>query len=121
MRAVHRITAGVEVVAHRGASAYRAEHTLAAYEVALDQGAHVLELDVRPTADGELVVVHDATLRRTTGRPERVADLPLEAIRELCGAAAPPSLDEVLARFGHGARDLVELKDPTPAWEMSVV
>lgn len=60
-----------EVVAHRGASEENAEHTLGAYLAALDAGADGLECDVRLTADGHLVCVHDRTLRRVTQVPER--------------------------------------------------
>ncbi|MGH3796730.1 MAG: glycerophosphodiester phosphodiesterase family protein [Pseudonocardiaceae bacterium] len=57
------------VVAHRGASAHRAEHTLGAYALALEQGADGLECDVRLTRDGHLVCVHDRRVNRTsTGR-----------------------------------------------------
>src|SRR5436190_4706448 len=61
-----------QVVAHRGASAERAEHTLGAYVAAMDQGADALECDVRLTADGHLVCVHDRSVRRTTDRPNGV-------------------------------------------------
>lgn len=54
------------VIAHRGASAHRAEHTLAAYELAIEQGADGLECDVRLTADGHLVCVHDRRIDRTS-------------------------------------------------------
>lgn len=53
------------VVAHRGASANIAEHTLGAYVAAIDAGADALECDVRLTADGHLVCVHDRDLKRT--------------------------------------------------------
>lgn len=53
------------VVAHRGASGHLAEHTLAAYQLALDQGADGLECDVRLTRDGHLVCVHDRRVDRT--------------------------------------------------------
>ena len=57
------------VVAHRGASAEAAEHTLAAYVLALEQGADGLECDVRMTRDGHLVCIHDSRIDRTsTGR-----------------------------------------------------
>jgi glycerophosphoryl diester phosphodiesterase len=55
-----------QVVAHRGSSATLAEHTLGAYVAAMDEGAEALECDVRLTADGHLVCVHDRSLRRTT-------------------------------------------------------
>jgi glycerophosphoryl diester phosphodiesterase len=54
------------VVAHRGASAHLAEHTLAAYELAIEQGADGVECDVRLSRDGHLVCVHDRTVNRTS-------------------------------------------------------
>ena len=54
------------VIAHRGASAYAPENTLAAFELAVKQGADAFELDVRLTRDGAAVVIHDETLDRTT-------------------------------------------------------
>lgn len=68
---------GPLVVAHRGASAQRAEHTLAAYALALEQGAAGLECDIRLTRDGHLVCVHDRRVDRTsTGRgPVSAQDL----------------------------------------------
>ena len=53
-------------VAHRGASADRPENTIAAFELAIAQGADVVECDVRATSDGSLLVLHDALLDRTT-------------------------------------------------------
>ncbi|QMU79915.1 glycerophosphodiester phosphodiesterase [Streptacidiphilus sp. PB12-B1b] len=58
--------AAVRVVAHRGASGTLAEHTLAAYRLAIEQGADALECDVRLTADNQLVCVHDRTVNRTS-------------------------------------------------------
>lgn len=55
-----------QVVAHRGASAERPEHTLAAYQLAIEQGADGLECDIRLTSDGTLVCVHDRTTTRTS-------------------------------------------------------
>ncbi|MFQ3590887.1 MAG: glycerophosphodiester phosphodiesterase family protein [Chloracidobacterium sp.] len=53
-------------IAHRGASAYAPEHTLAAYRLAIEQGADYVEPDLQVTKDGVLVCLHDATLERTT-------------------------------------------------------
>ena len=80
------------VIAHRGDSAHRPENTLAAFAAALEAGATAVELDVQPTADGELVVLHDATLDRTTNGVGEVRGLPLASIRGL--SAGYPS------RFG---------------------
>jgi TonB-dependent receptor len=54
------------LIAHRGASAYAPEHTLPAYQLALDQGADFVEPDLQITKDGVLVCLHDLTLERTT-------------------------------------------------------
>ncbi|MFA6297936.1 MAG: glycerophosphodiester phosphodiesterase family protein [Nocardioides sp.] len=72
-----------QVVAHRGASHENAEHTLGAYLAALDAGAEALECDVRLTADGHLVCVHDRSLRRTTSRRGVVSTLDLAELSEL--------------------------------------
>ena len=96
---MHADQLGPRVIAHRGASAYAPEHTFAAYDLALEQGAQALELDVRCAARGELVVRHD----------------PLRTLRP--GDPAPLTLDAVLGRYAGRTRWLVELKDPLPAWE----
>ncbi len=72
-----------EVVAHRGASHELAEHTLGAYVAALDAGAEGLECDVRLTADGHLVCVHDRTLRRTAANRGLVSTMDLAELSEL--------------------------------------
>ena len=61
------------VIAHRGASAYAPENTLPAFELAVRQGADMLELDVQRSADGVLVVFHDDTTERWDGR-KRMAE-----------------------------------------------
>src|SRR3954451_15569372 len=63
------------LVAHRGASSAVAEHTLGAYEAAIDSGADALECDVRLTRDGHLVCVHDRTVNRTSDGSGVVSEL----------------------------------------------
>jgi glycerophosphoryl diester phosphodiesterase len=75
------------VVAHRGASADNAEHTLGAYVKALEVGAEALECDVRLTADGHLVCVHDRDLRRTAANRGVVSTLDLADLDRLDFAA----------------------------------
>ena len=72
-----------QVVAHRGASAVKAEHTLGAYVAALDDGAEALECDVRLTADGHLVCVHDRSMRRTASRADVVSAMELADLESL--------------------------------------
>jgi glycerophosphoryl diester phosphodiesterase len=76
-----------QVVAHRGASHDNAEHTLGAYLAAIEAGADALECDVRLTADGHLVCVHDRDLRRTAQRPGLVSTMDLAELNELDFAA----------------------------------
>ncbi len=71
------------VVAHRGASAIEAENTLPAFEAAILAGADVIEFDVRVTADGAAVVMHDADVARTTDGEGLVRDLSLSAVKGL--------------------------------------
>src|SRR6266404_4520820 len=69
------------VVAHRGASAERPEHTLAAYELALAEGADGVECDVRLTRDGHLVCVHDRRVDRTSNGTGLVSEMTLAQLR----------------------------------------
>jgi glycerophosphoryl diester phosphodiesterase len=71
------------VIAHRGASHHAPENTLSAFSAAIHQGAHAIELDAKLSADGQVVVIHDATVNRTTDGKGRVANLQLTALREL--------------------------------------
>ena len=70
-------------MAHRGSSHENPEHTLQAYVKALDEGAEALECDVRLTADGHLVCVHDRNLRRTASTPRLVSTMNLAELDEL--------------------------------------
>jgi glycerophosphoryl diester phosphodiesterase len=72
-----------QVVAHRGASHHNAEHTLGAYIAALDAGADALECDVRLTADGHLVCVHDRNVRRTASQRGLVSTMELADLDQL--------------------------------------
>src|SRR3954447_15199531 len=77
----------LQVVAHRGSSATKAEHTLGAYIAALDEGADALECDVRLTADGHLVCVHDRNLLRTAQQRRLVSSMELAELEQLDFAA----------------------------------
>jgi glycerophosphoryl diester phosphodiesterase len=72
-----------QVVAHRGSSETNPEHTLGAYLAALDEGADALECDVRLTADGHLVCVHDRNLRRTAATDNLVSRMELAELERL--------------------------------------
>lgn len=94
----------VLVVAHRGDWRYAPENSLAAIAHSIEQGADVVELDVQKTKDGKLILMHDATLDRTTTGTGRVCDWILDSIKTLFlrnGAALRikhrvPTLEEAL-------------------------
>lgn len=71
------------VVAHRGNSAVAPQNTLAAFEAAWRAGAHSIEIDIQPTADGEVVVIHDDTVDATTDGQGVVTEMTLDAVRAL--------------------------------------
>lgn len=109
------------VIAHRGDSAHRPENTLAAFAGALEVGATIVELDVQLTADGEVIVLHDVTLDRTTDGSGDVRRMSLAQVRRVSagypdrfGSAWPgervPTLAEVLVLVGERARVMVEVK-----------
>ncbi|MEP6894089.1 MAG: glycerophosphodiester phosphodiesterase family protein [Chloroflexota bacterium] len=97
------------IFAHRGASAHAPENTLAAFELALAHGADGIELDAKLSADGHVIVIHDATVDRTTGAHGKVKDLPLAELRALSAGAffaekfngeKIPTLEEIFETFG---------------------
>jgi glycerophosphoryl diester phosphodiesterase len=110
-------------IAHRGASSYAPENTLAAFDLALEMGARHLELDVELTSDGHVVVIHDDTVDRTTDGAGPVTAQTLEELRRLdagrwFGPAFAgeriPTYEEVLERY-HGRAHLhTEIKGRAP-------
>jgi glycerophosphoryl diester phosphodiesterase len=116
----------LRVVAHRGASGSYPENTLASFQAALDVGAEIVEMDVQLSRDGELVVIHDPTLDRTTGGSGRVGEWSLAEIRKL-SAGFPdrfgdrfreqrvPTFAEALELVRGRAQVLVEIKPESVA------
>lgn len=74
---------GALVYAHRGASGYAPENTMAAFKEAVELGSHGIECDVQMTKDGKLVICHDETLERTTDGKGFIKNLNYNEIREL--------------------------------------
>ncbi len=84
-------------IAHRGDPVAERENTLPAFTAAVREGADMVELDLRRTRDGEIVVLHDATLTRLWGDGRKVADLELAEVRAIGrGQTRIPTLREVL-------------------------
>jgi glycerophosphoryl diester phosphodiesterase len=120
-------------IGHRGASGYAPEHTIPAYDLALEQGADYIEVDLQMTADGVLVAMHDDTLDRTAVAPEGVPeeyctgpviDKTLEQIK-MCDVGSwfspeyageqIPTLEEIFQRYGTSVNYYIETKNPEAA------
>jgi glycerophosphoryl diester phosphodiesterase len=127
---------GFQVIAHRGGSGLGPENTLAAFRRSLAAGADVLEMDVRTTADGHLVVLHDATVDRTTDGRGAVNEMTLARLKTLDvgyrwtadhGRSFPfrgqgitvPTLSEVFAAFPETPL-ITEIKEKRPEVSQSV-
>ena len=109
----------MELMAHRGASGLAPENTLAAFARCLEYDPEWIELDVHASADGAIIVMHDATVDRTTDGSGAIADLTLAQLKRLDAgswkgaefAGEPvPTLEEVVALVGGRARLNVEIK-----------
>jgi glycerophosphoryl diester phosphodiesterase len=124
------------VYAHRGASFYAPENTLAAFELAARQGAPAIELDAMLTLDQAVVVIHDSTVDRTTNGQGKVSEIPLAELKKLDAGSffdfafrgePIPTLDEVFEAVGGRVYINIELKnyaaplDPLPARAAEVV
>jgi glycerophosphoryl diester phosphodiesterase len=109
----------VAVIAHRGASAAAPQNTLAAFRLAIEQGADYVELDVQESADGEVLVVHDSDLMNVAGVPMEIWSTPAATLRsvDIGSHAGPqfsgervPTFAEALALCKGKTRVVVELK-----------
>ena len=102
------------IIAHRGASAVAPENTMAAFREAIAAGADGIEFDVRLTRDAVPVVIHDSTLRRTTGLSHRIADLTMTELETL--NVGVPSLEQLFTLFESNDLILnVEMKCDSPS------
>ena len=110
---------GVEIVGHRGASFDAPENTVAAIKLAWEQKADASEFDIYLTKDGQIVVIHDATAKRTAGSDVKVSETTLAELRKLDAGAWKgakfageklPTLAEMLATVPPGKRVFIEVK-----------
>ncbi|MBV6644416.1 MAG: hypothetical protein KI790_03150 [Cyclobacteriaceae bacterium] len=108
-----------EIIAHKGASGLAPENTMASFELALDMGVDMIELDVRHTSDEEIIVFHDQTVERTTNGKGDVHDFTLEQIKQLDAGSwfdsrfseeRIPTLKEVLDLVNGQCKVLIEIK-----------
>ncbi|WP_282141941.1 glycerophosphodiester phosphodiesterase [Cytobacillus oceanisediminis] len=111
----------VDNIAHRGATGYAPENTVAGFDLAVDMKADYIEIDVQRSKDGELVVIHDTSVDRTTDGTGKVGDLTFDYLRSLDAgswkgeqfAGEPiPTFEEILDRYHGKVGILIELKAP---------
>lgn len=103
----------IAVISHRGEHRSHPENTMPAFQAAVDAGSDFIEVDVRTTSDGKLVLMHDATVDRTTNGKGKLREMTLAKVSALDagGAAKVPTFDEVLA-FSRGKINVyVDTKD----------
>lgn len=111
----------VENVAHRGATGYAPENTMAGFDLAVKMKADYIEIDLQRSKDGKLVVIHDTTVDRTTDGTGKVGDLTFEQLRSLDAGSWKaeqfageqiPTFEEILDRYHGKIGILIELKAP---------
>ncbi|HDX9610156.1 TPA: glycerophosphodiester phosphodiesterase [Bacillus toyonensis] len=119
----------IKNIAHRGASAYAPEHTIAAYKLGQQLKGEYVEIDLQMTKDGHLVAMHDETVNRTTNGKGLVKEHTLEEMKQLNAGsffnekypnlakkefenAKVPTLKEIIETFGHNANYYIETKSP---------
>lgn len=104
--------AGLLKIGHRGVKGHVAENTLASFQQALEMGVDGIELDVHVAATGELVVIHDFTVDRTTNGSGEVHKMTLSELKKLTveGQFSIPLLDEVLALVNRKCLVNIEMK-----------
>jgi len=107
-------------IAHRGARKFAPENTLPAFEKAIEMGMDYVEIDLRVSADGELVLSHDSTVDRMTDGKGRIDELTLEEIKALDASVGyvgdfprteVPTLDEAMATCHGRIKVYLDLKD----------
>ncbi len=107
-------------IAHRGASGSAPENTLTSFNKAIGFGAEVVELDVHLSSDGELIIIHDHTLDRTTDLKGEIKNHTLKEIKKADAGSwfkpefkneRVPTLDEVLFTVNGRAKVMIELKE----------
>jgi glycerophosphoryl diester phosphodiesterase len=100
------------IIAHRGASAYAPENTLAAFNLAVEQGADGIELDVQMSADGRVMVVHDFDVSRMTNGAGLVSELMAAELQALDAGEGQkiPTLDDLFEMLGPRVLYNIELK-----------
>ena len=102
------------IVGHRGARGVKPENTIAAIEYGINAGVDIVEVDVRRTKDGKLILLHDPDFKRFTGRAIKPEELDLKFIKENITIDGEPvaTLDEALETVNGRVGMFIEIKEP---------
>lgn len=109
------------IIAHRGSSNAAPENTIAAFDLAVQQGADYIELDVQLTMDQQVAVIHDETVNRTTDGSGPVRSYTLDQLKKLDAGSwfdpqyakeRIPTLHEILEKYSQHIGILIEIKHP---------
>lgn len=121
---------GIQVVGHRGTVKFAPENTIPAIKAAIDLGVDLIEIDIRETKDGELVLMHDETVNRTTNGSGNLSDMTLDEVKQLDAGSwfsdkftgtRVPTLREALAAMRGKALPDLDFKAGTPRHLIEIV
>jgi len=110
----------MKIIAHRGASALRPENTMASFDLAIESGFNLIELDVHLTSDNIPIVMHDETVDRTTNGTGNISSFSLKDIKKLNAGynfdsqimytENVPTLSEIITRYNNSSHIFIEIK-----------
>lgn len=111
------------IIGHRGASGYEPENTLSSFKKAIEMGVDMIECDVHQCASGEIVVIHDATVNRTTNGEGFIHEKTLKEIKQLktTGNEQIPTLQETLDCINRKVTINIELKGKNTALAVATI
>lgn len=111
------------IIGHRGAAGYEPENTLRSFEKAISLGVDMIEFDVQRCKSGELVVIHDDTVNRTTNGKGKIKDLNLDSLQKLDAGKGEhiPTLIETLEFINRRVKVDIEIKEDNVAEDVATI
>lgn len=113
----------VKIIGHRGAKGYEPENTLCSFEKAIELNVDVIEFDVRSLPSGEVVIMHDFVINRTTNGRGRTKNISFKDLRKLDAGKGEkiPTLHEAMDLINHRASVYIELKGGDVAYRVAQI
>jgi glycerophosphoryl diester phosphodiesterase len=108
------------IVGHRGAAGYEPENTLLSFQKAIEIGVDWVEMDMRRSADGHLVIIHDDTVDRTTNGHGKVSEMTLAELKKLDAGKGQkiPTLQEAIDFTKGKVKIIIEIKEEGTEWQL---